>query len=442
MSDAEIAIIVTETCPHCTPKDSVIPGDFKQIAEISEGASILGFTGEVSISRAFRREYKGKMNRIKACGILPFDLTPDHLVLTVEGIAKGSSIEVGDELVWKPASKLREYGYAKDRDYLVISKPLKKIECKELSLRNFTTKRGVETALGMKAPLKFPLDIGAWLLGLYVAEGCPGGKGVRFCLGSFEKEMIAKVIEIGRKLGYSPCMTHVKGERETIVEIPSRILSRAFPNWCGRGARNKRIPQFIMYNINDDVVRDFLSGYISGDGCVKGDSCILQIATASKILALQLQLLLVRFNRFLYITRVRRKDQFILGRKVDAVDWYSLKEYKKRRKIKLFEDYFAIPIAENIQTDFEGRVFNLETEDATYLVNNIVVHNCETLKETLKEKGLLDKVKIINASTTEGRTFAVMNNIMAVPTCVIINKDGNVNQCSNDEFIKLLENGK
>jgi predicted thioredoxin/glutaredoxin len=67
--------------------------------------------------------------------------------------------------------------------------------------------------------------------------------------------------------------------------------------------------------------------------------------------------------------------------------------------------------------------------------------HCSTLKAMLKNKGLLDKVKEIKFETPEGRDFCMKNNIVAVPTCVIISENGKARNCSPKEFEKLLNDG-
>jgi hypothetical protein len=67
---------------------------------------------------------------------------------------------------------------------------------------------------------------------------------------------------------------------------------------------------------------------------------------------------------------------------------------------------------------------------------------CQGLKDYIKDKGLMDKVKIINASTPEGRQFAIDNKIRGVPECVVVDQGGKqVKICSKEEFVKLLKEG-
>ena len=67
---------------------------------------------------------------------------------------------------------------------------------------------------------------------------------------------------------------------------------------------------------------------------------------------------------------------------------------------------------------------------------------CQGLKDYIHEQGLTEKVKFINASTPEGRKFAMEHDIRGVPECVVVEADGKkVKVCSKEEFVKLLKEG-
>ena len=68
---------------------------------------------------------------------------------------------------------------------------------------------------------------------------------------------------------------------------------------------------------------------------------------------------------------------------------------------------------------------------------------CAGLKQYLEKKGLTDKVKIINASTPEGRKFADEHGIKGVPECLVVEDGGKVTRiCTSEEFKKLLTDGE
>lgn len=85
-----------------------------------------------------------------------------------------------------------------------------------------------------------------------------------------------------------------------------------------------------------------------------------------------------------------------------------------------------------------------ETQKAEKVL--VVSDNCGTcqgLKNELSRKGLLDKVKVIRFETPEGRKFCQDNGITAVPECMVVTgSDGKKTRtCSNEEFMKLIEEG-
>ena len=67
---------------------------------------------------------------------------------------------------------------------------------------------------------------------------------------------------------------------------------------------------------------------------------------------------------------------------------------------------------------------------------------CAQLKAYLKQKGLLDKVQFIDASTKEGYAFARQHGVTGVPECVVITEKGKqVRICSEQEFQEVLKEG-
>jgi predicted thioredoxin/glutaredoxin len=67
---------------------------------------------------------------------------------------------------------------------------------------------------------------------------------------------------------------------------------------------------------------------------------------------------------------------------------------------------------------------------------------CGEVKEELASRGLLEKVKIIDVDTPDGRAFAIKNQIKYIPECVVICEDGKCVPCTSQEYRELLEKGK
>jgi len=112
----------------------------------------------------------------------------------------------------------------------------------------------------MSAPLEFPLNLDtARLLGIYVAEGWDTtGHDVFFSLNQDETELRARIFAIVKSLGYHPQIK--KRETASEVRFSSAIIARAFYEWCGHLAENKKIPDFILYHKDLALLKSFLLG--------------------------------------------------------------------------------------------------------------------------------------------------------------------------------------
>jgi intein/homing endonuclease len=364
--------------------------------------------GLAKTQETYSRPYSGLLYVIKGEGLLPLEVTPEHPVL----------ISDGHEFAWKTPAELIEKHSYRYGHYLVMPKPTKMFNLDEISLTAFVKKRrsekyleairlreeygwgarSIARAIGVpfgtvrnwiylkRTPKEISYEIPlnkdvAWLLGLYVAEGTHSSKGVAFALGKKETHLADKVVKIGKELGYSPCV--MEKPTSLWVELPSRVLARAFPVIMGDKAHRKRIPHFIFYHKDDEIIKSFLEGYVAGDGfqTLLGNKEHLYITTVSKVLALQVQQLYLRMNIFATILE-RRGNPVILGRKVNSRNNYLVRastakiSENPRRAVKLSGDKVLVPIRKITTKNYDGTVYNLRTSDETYVASNVVVHNC------------------------------------------------------------------
>jgi intein/homing endonuclease len=379
----------------CVKGDTLILGDNKAIKDLKPRDKILSENGLVKVVKTFRRPYDGELLRIKALGLLPIECTPEHPILVSEGIVVGKRgaqlIVEWKEPSWKQARDIKEadrkaMGKVGDAgDYLVLPKLRGEIDVRGIPLKEFGDVRKWRTKLA-----EFPLNVDtAWLLGMYVAEGSIGGhrRGklgliVQFSLGVHERELIERLTSIIKSLGFSP---HVMKKHETGVDVVfySNILARAFRAWCGENAENKRIPDFILLHKDLSIVKAFLDGLYDGDGC-KGKSYKnrKRVTTVSKILALQLQLLLARLGYFACISARHSKRQFNVNSRFYYYEGERYEaEWVERRKrfetlAKMTDNSILLPVLKVEKINYSGEVYNIETESNTYLVSNAIVHNC------------------------------------------------------------------
>jgi ribonucleoside-diphosphate reductase alpha chain len=365
----------------CVLPDTLILGDNLQISSLTEGNHAIGFNGQDnSIVKTFVRPYSGEMMKIKAMGLLPIITTPEHPLLTATSyciypkLANGSHgwARKFKNLEWKSAKDIKPKTECAEGDYVAIPRLKGTVDLDEVPMFTEKTYKYDRNS--------FPLNEDtAWLLGIYVAEGHQIHGGIGFSLSKLETGITTRIRQILEGLGYH---TNVRIKRTAATPIVySCALRDAFSKWCGRGAINKHIPDFILFHHNEKILRAFLDGYALGDGyhgITNKKSSYLRLTTVSKTLAQQLQLAYARLGVLpkIYIKK-QPIDATIEGRQVNSKNSYDIWVTRgKNPKSKVFEDYILAPIRKIERFAYAGNVHNIQTTDNTYLVSNAVVHNC------------------------------------------------------------------
>jgi NADH:ubiquinone oxidoreductase subunit B-like Fe-S oxidoreductase len=379
----------------CVPPDTVILGDNKPISDYRVGDSATGMTGQSRVIQTFDRQFSGMLVEVTGRGMLPLLLTPEHPVLTASRAVQSGKGEYLSGTSWKSAGDVvsapqvrvegRFVSPTKTHDFLLIPRIKGHVDLRSIPLGPYSTRRGLAILRGRGEvpPLDFPLNAEtAWLLGLYVAEGwTTKNHDVFLSLGRDERPLAKRIARLVKSLGYSPQLK----ERETtlVVRFSSSILARALREWCGHLAEHKKVPDFVLYHENLDILRSFLRGYLKGDSNVTIDKrgpVFDRASTTSKVLALQIQLAYARFGLFARLRKEPRAGTAVIqGRTVKTRDAYSIWLLTSKRKVADFRvdsDYIVVPIRKVARVSYAGHVKNLETSDNTYLVSNAVVHNC------------------------------------------------------------------
>jgi len=349
----------------CVKGDAIISGgEYKPIVEVNVGENCIGLTSSSNrIIRKFARSYDGRIIRVKAYGLLPIELTPEHPVLT----AVNPPNEGSPQLVWKISGELTSGGKGAPADYVVIPR----IEGVVAEERIPLNEHSHTNCLGYSGSLHIPLNEStSWLMGAYVASGRIHAHSILFNLSSGSLGKINAVIDVFRNLGCK--LSIMPRKRTAVVKVDSNeLLRRSLILWCGEKPENKRVPIFILQHRDLNLVKAFLEGYV--DGKRKGASHDVKkspvFTTRSKVLALQLQMLCARLGYFLSISSNEHAD--------NSVYIMRLRRNSGRARFKIYGECILVPIEEIESLTYSGTVYNLETADKTYTVSNIVVHNCQ-----------------------------------------------------------------
>jgi DNA topoisomerase-6 subunit B len=127
------------------------------------------------------------------------------------------------------------------------------------------------------------------LLGLYVAEGHCDARQVGFTFSSRETNLVEEVVATAQSLGLSATV-EAHARNAVRVKLFGGLTSLLFPGWCGRGARNKRVPEFV-FRADRDLRQHFLDGLYLGDGHRVKTRDVLTLTSASRALIEDVEML-------------------------------------------------------------------------------------------------------------------------------------------------------
>lgn len=403
---------------YCVKPDAMILGDNVRIGDAVVGQQAYGHLGRRSDVRAvMRRHYSGDMVSIKAMYLDPIICTPEHPLLiakmeypsAMNHYTKQAGVKYRKgpkNHVAHPPTTVSASHPARDRrsahtlqwvdakdvrrgDFVVVPRIKTQWQCATIDLREFNS-----TSKANRFPLDeipFNEDF-AWLMGLYVAEGCRAldwkkQQALALTLNVKETDLFDRVRKTMAGIGYKVKSYHVRHSKAMSILITCQPIARAFDAWFGRGATNKRIPDFLM-ETKDDLRTAFLRGLFAGDGYQKKNK--IHFHTASKLLAIQVQLMVASLGGMLGMSYVKPYKRVIRGGAVASKDSWQLRG-SSPRLAEIFDyahsgtvvqhgfvgdDYLLMPVKQVATEQYEGEVCNIETGDHTYLVSNAVTHNC------------------------------------------------------------------
>jgi DNA-cytosine methyltransferase len=237
----------------------------------------------------------------------------------------------------------------------------------------------------------------AWLIGRYIADGYIRNNKRKDRINSYNHQV---VFCIGKEK-INNFMDKIKNYNVGITEertvYKCRIINEKFMHLClecNKGADNKIIPPFIM-DLPADLLKEFLEGYMSGDGS-SSDRGFKAISVSKKLIYQLGQVVQKVYKTPYSISHIHpSKTKIIEGRTVNQKPYYELrfnKEVKKQNNAIFIDNMLWCPIRElEYIKDFKGVVYNLEVEDDnSYVANNCTVHNCQAFSIAGHRRGFED----------------------------------------------------
>jgi GT2 family glycosyltransferase/intein/homing endonuclease len=244
--------------------------------------------------------------------------------------------------------------------------------------------------------------------GWYVAEGC-SGRSVHFSLGDDEKHESLYMKKVLESLGRHVKIYDIPEESSKHVTISSLTLSEFFSHNFGKTARDKKIPQWIK-NLDTNYLKYFIRGLINGDGSYSTRNRMV-FASSSEQLVIDLFDVLVKIgyipsmtnykNRNIINVRKNGKHTIVQGKdrilpmvrlecltnqnknaSISSFLGIELKESRGRFRFLEDDRYVYLQISELKKEPYLGFVYNFSVDqDNSYVVNNVIVHNCITAIE-------------------------------------------------------------
>lgn len=381
----------------CVPPETIVIANLKprKIRELKRNDQVLTHSGEFHrVKRVYRRLYEGKLIKIKSYySNIPMLLTPTHAVLsgkpgkkTISWIQAGA-LNKDDYLLFPRIRKIQ------DRDTLSITEVIRGCQVKDGRVERRKLLKKIQDQV--KVDKRFMR-----LSGYYLAEGSLGAHArvIQFSFSQDEEKWADDTLSLFKSVfGIEGSKLFINNLVE--VRIGSVILAKLFERLFGRRSFQKKIPLWFLY-LPDNKLAELLKGFWRGDGDVDRDR--FRFCTVSPALAYQLKLILQRLGfvpTFRHVPREKIGDSNIGERVIHAKhDCYYLtsggKSLKKLSKVlgkthpflnkrssvyqhaHVSPNFIWVPIRSIKKIPYKGEVFNLETEVGSYVLSNMVVHNC------------------------------------------------------------------
>lgn len=251
----------------------------------------------------------------------------------------------------------------------------------------------------------------AYFVGRYVGDGCVFSVNNDYDVDGFN--LIFHTKEIDSQIALKTIIdeafeieTNINKSNQfdaSYIRKNNIVVANFLNNTCGRYSETKRIPDFI-WNSSDEVCASFIKGLLDADGTITSKET--KITLNNELLINDLQALL-----FMCGIPSNKQNELVDGKpyfRLSLVREYAFKllktsqkvysdnrilEYCEEPKIQSTSQYkskikklnnsidgyvFATEIVnDKVEIPYKGFVYNISVlEDESYIVNNVIVHNC------------------------------------------------------------------
>ncbi len=365
----------------------------KPIENVETGDKVLTHLATLeNVTKTMRRHYSGRLVTIKPSLLgRSISLTPEHEILTISRKKMfhkngkkfyenfNRSEKRGSE--WKPAKELTV------GDVVALPIPKSTIDLVELDVRTYmpevtqwlqdenwyyTHGRGKQGRGKLPKTITINKDF-LRFAGWYLSEGSGTVSGVY--IANKSSDVQKEIVTLFRSIFDVNAAIDSKG-----VWCRSRSVANFLIRVFGKGAKQKRIPDFILH-LPKEKQNHLIQSLWAGDGHVRQNQ--VQYKTISEELALGIFYITARIGAIPYIQR--NPKWFGLNyRGQSMIKMQELLEAAPMKKGFLRDQHWArdeliwLPIREIWSSHYDGTVYNLEVEKAnSYVTEGFIVHNCQ-----------------------------------------------------------------
>ena len=384
-----------ETITRCFPPDTTIMGlsGWKEINQFEEGELVFTHKGNFNkITKKIVNDYTGEILKIKVCGNhSKIKVTPEHPFLVARLTYKRNKYVKPNKNKKNYPNRTHWIAYFNAID----AYKLKWVKAKNLKKGDILVRPIMKSDIDKEyielEKMKWCMHKGITinkdlmkLVGYYLSEGfiikqkLPFRyQGLVFTFGKTEKELdlCEELSEALKNMGFKPAIRW--REYGWYVRVASKQLVKFIEKNFGKGAKNKRIPFWILL-LPKSKLKYLLESYINGDGYREGKT--LHAVTISEKLSEGIKIIAEKMGYkvgiYLY-GPANSTTMNISGRHPQFRIRINTEQKRKWDKHWREEIYSFAKIKEIKKGKYSGKVYNFEVDnDESYVTEIGAVHNC------------------------------------------------------------------
>ena len=392
-------------CFRCFPKGTNVltPVGYESIEKVNVGDIVLGKNGKDNkVKKTFKQHFKGNFYTIQSSYFEDIITTEGHEIMIARCNLCNKDYE--PYIACKPNCPRRNKDGKHNCPGAIVKQQLKRN--KKGQFEPIKTKDALPKQLwvnvedlnpstdflmvpkeyndGLKEIDGIPLnkEVGE-LLGWYAAEGHihEGGdpkrnrtRAVEFTINKNEFKEARRIGFLFKKYFNKEAKIYRYPKRGThVINCRSNKFVELVENEIGKGSSKKKMGRLL--GSSKDFLNGFLRGYLTGDGCFNKEKKTWQVSSVSNRLIKEVQIAMFRTG---VAARYFNSDwNMIKGVGNFTTNFLAYSTRKMQTRIFDDEEYYYLSINKISRELKEETVYNIETEDNTYLIP-YVVHNCQS----------------------------------------------------------------